>query len=131
MSGMDLHLDPLSPVPLYQQLRDRVVEAIAAGRLRRGETLLPVRKLAVAFGVNPATMAKGYDLLLSEGLVASSPKVGTFVVRDAGDPPTDPAFPASWTPRLHTLLAEARAQGLDPAAIRRHCDAVLDDLVGM
>lgn len=122
---MDIQLDPMSAVPLYQQLRDRVVEALAEGRLSRGETLLPVRTLAVAFGVNPATMAKGYDLLRSEGLVASSPKVGTFVARDAADAPTDPVFPETWTPRLRTLLAEARAQGLTPAEIRRHCDDVL------
>lgn len=123
---MDIQLDATSEVPLYQQLRDRVVEGIAAGRLRTGETLSPVRRLAAAFGVNPATIGKGYDLLRGEGLVTINAKSGTFVRRDRDVPLTDSNFVDAWFPRLVTLLAEGRAQGLGPERIREICDAALE-----
>lgn len=125
---MEIELDPLSPVPMYQQLRDRVVEQIGAGRLRRGATLAPVRALASAFGINPATVSKGYELLRSEGLVVTNAKSGTFVARDpdGGPPPSD--FLPGWQARLLTLVAEARAQGVGPDDIRAHVDALLLDL---
>lgn len=125
---MDITLDPYSEVPLYQQLRDQIVGGIAHGRLRRGDPLPSVRRLAVAFGVNPATISKGYDLLRSEGLVATNAKSGTFIARDGTSGPPAPGFEERWRTRLELLLAEACAQGLDPAAIRSATDDYLEAL---
>lgn len=111
---MDIEIDPLSPVPIYQQIRDRIVEAIGAGALRRGDGLTSVRALASAFAINPATVSKAYDLLRSEGLVGTNAKSGTFVLRDSTSGPPPAGFPDEWNRRLHTLLAEARAHGLTP-----------------
>lgn len=122
---MDLSLDPYSEVPLYQQLRDQIVLGIAAGGLRRGDALASVRRLAGAFGVNPATIAKGYDLLRSEGLVATNAKSGTFIARDRSSGPPATTYASAWQPRLRTVLAEARAQGMTAPEIRDAVDAVL------
>ncbi|WP_409484514.1 GntR family transcriptional regulator [Arsenicicoccus dermatophilus] len=109
---MEIEIDPLSATPIYQQIRDQVVEAIGSGRLRRGDALASVRSVAGAFGINPATVAKAYDLLRSEGLVATNAKSGTFVARDVTMTTPSEAFVEDWTARPHTLLAEGRAQGL-------------------
>lgn len=110
--GVDLELNPLSPVPLYQQIRDRIVEGIGLGRLRRGEGLASVRALAAAFAINPATVAKAYAELRSEGLVGMNAKSGTFVARDPDTGPPQPGFVEQWQDRLLTLMAEAHAQGV-------------------
>lgn len=124
---MDISLDPYSEMPLYQQLRDQIVAGIATGGLRRGDALSSVRRLGAAFGVNPATIAKGYDLLRSEGLVATNAKSGTFVARDRASGPPPPTYASDWHPRLRTLLAEARAHGLPADEIRRNVDEVLSE----
>lgn len=104
-------MDPLGSVPIYQQIRDEVVRGIARGELVRGEPLASVRSLAGAFAINPATVTKAYDLLRSEGFVATNAKSGTFVAHDrTDDPPGD--FTTPWRARLAMVLAEARAQGL-------------------
>ncbi|HEY0260189.1 MAG TPA: GntR family transcriptional regulator [Lacisediminihabitans sp.] len=108
---MQIDIDPLSEVPIYQQLRDRVVEAIAGGELEPGEALASVRRLAVAFGINVATVGKGYDLLRQEGLIRTNHKSGSVVARGPATGPADDSFLRSWEPRLTTLLAEAVAQG--------------------
>ncbi|MDO4901242.1 GntR family transcriptional regulator [Actinomyces sp.] len=104
---MDLEVDPLSPTPIYQQIRDRIVEGIARGELPPGQRLPSVRALAGAFAINPATVSKAYDLLRAEGLVVINAKSGTVVA-----PSTPWADAAAWQSRLRTLLAEARAHGL-------------------
>ncbi|MGY2126894.1 GntR family transcriptional regulator [Blastococcus sp. SYSU DS0617] len=117
-----VEIDPLSPVPIYQQLRDRLIEAIASGRLVRGQPLSSVRTVARAFGINVATVAKAYDGLRQDGLVATTSKSGSVVVRDPTSGPPDAAFVADWTARARTLLAEAVARGMPPAEAVGICD---------
>ena len=125
---MDITLDPLSTVPLYQQIRDRVVEAIGRGELRRGDALASVRQLAGAFAINPATVSKAYDQLRSEGLVATNAKSGSFVAMDRDTAVAPPDYLAGFESRLNTLLAEGRARGLSRAALRETCDRVMECL---
>jgi GntR family transcriptional regulator len=123
---MLIQIDPLSPVPLYQQLRDRVVEAIAAAELHPGDQLASVRQVAEQFGINTATVAKGYELLKQEGLVRTHRRSGSVVARGPASAAPSPGFAADWTARLRTLLAEAVAQGLPPADIQQIAARTLD-----
>lgn len=125
---MDIALDPLSTVPIYQQIRDRVVEAIGRGELRRGDSLASVRQLAGAFAINPATVSKAYDQLRAEGLVATNAKSGSFVVNDRDTAITDANYLADFGSRLTTLLAEGRAHGLSEQSLRVACARTVDAL---
>jgi len=118
---MEIVVEPYSSVPIYQQIRDRVVELIAAGHLAPGDALTPIRSLAVAFGINPATVVKAYDLLREEGFVTSNRRVGTVVAAvEVADP-----LGGDWHARLFTLVAEATARGATPSQLLEACgDAV-------
>ncbi len=122
---MEIELDPLSDVAIYQQLRDRMVEAIAAGRLAPGDQLASVRVLAVAFGINVATVAKGYELLRAEGLIVTHHKSGSVIARGPASGPAAASFVDDWSPRLATILAEASAQGVPDADISARVNAIL------
>ncbi len=124
---MILVVETDSDVPLYQQLRDRVVEAIAAGELRRGDSLPATRQLAADLGINMHTVNKAYDLLRREGLIRLARRTGAVVIRDAGTGPPSGDLAALWGARARTLLAEAVAKGLPEAEIQRQCQAILDD----
>jgi len=119
-----IDIDPASEIPIYQQVRDRIVEAIAAGELPEGTPLASVRQVAGAFGINLATVGKGYDLLRREGLVRTSRR-GSFVARGPRSGPSTHGFGTRWRPRLRTLLAEAVAQGMTDADVTA---AVADEL---
>jgi len=123
---MLIDIDPDSESPLYQQLRDQVVMAIADGSLQPGEALASVRQLAAQFGINSATVGKGYELLRKEGLVRTSRRSGSVVARGPADDPT-PGFSAGWTGRLRTLLGEAVAHGMPERAIRDTTNSLLAD----
>src|SRR6516165_5322530 len=124
---MLLSIEPDGPVPIYQQIRDRIVEAIAGGRQPAGSGLPSTRQLAVDLGVNFHTVNKSYDLLRQEGLLRISRKSGAVVHRDASSGPPAHGWAEDWTARLGTLLAEAAAQGLPAPDILRHCQAALAD----
>jgi GntR family transcriptional regulator len=124
---MLVSIEPDGPVPIYQQIRDRIVEAIADGRLPAGSALPSTRQLAVDLGVNFHTVNKSYDLLRQEGLLRLGRKSGAVVRRDADSGPPDPAWAQDWTGRLRTLLAEAAAQGMPATGIAAECEAAMAD----
>jgi GntR family transcriptional regulator len=124
-----LTLDLDSEVPIYQQVRDRVVEAIASGRLAAGDSLPSTRQLAVDLGINFHTVNKAYDLLRREGLLRVNRKSGALVQRDARTGPPEAGFTDDWSARLRTLLAEAVAHGVGDPAVLDNCRSVLASFV--
>lgn len=122
---MLISIEPDGPVPIYQQIRDGIVEAIADGRMPVGASLPSTRQLAMDLGINFHTVNKSYDILRQEGLVRIGRKSGAVIARDPGSGPPAPGFADEWAARLRTLLAEAAAQGLTPDQILTHSRTVL------
>lgn len=126
---MLLSIEPDGSVPIYQQIRDRIVEAIATGEAPVGSGLPATRQLAVDLGINFHTVNKGYDLLRQEGLLRIGRKAGAVVQRDATSGPPKPGWEEDWASRLRTILAEATAQGLADEEIIRHCEHIIAGFV--
>lgn len=66
-------------LPIYRQLRDRVVAMILEGVLEDGDALPSVRNVAAEYRLNPLTVLKGYQELVDEGLVEKKRGRGMFV----------------------------------------------------
>ena len=56
-------------VPIYRQLRERVVAMILDGALNEGDPLPSVRQVAADFQINPLTVSKAYQELVDDQLV--------------------------------------------------------------
>jgi GntR family transcriptional regulator len=72
-------------VPIYRQLRDRVVAMILEGVLGDGDALPSVRNVAAEYRLNPLTVLKGYQELVDEGLVEKKRGRGMFVTDGSRD----------------------------------------------
>ncbi len=72
-------VDPGSSEPLFQQIVNRVKQAVALGRLRPGDRLPSVRELARELVINPNTIARAFRELEGEGVTLSRRGSGTFV----------------------------------------------------
>lgn len=70
-------------LPIYRQLRDRVVEMILEDVLTDGDALPSVRNVAAEYRLNPLTVLKGYQELVDEGLVEKKRGRGMFVTDGA------------------------------------------------
>lgn len=80
---MLLELDFSDAIPVYRQIRNQIVRAIAEGGLAPGERLPTVRALASECGINVMTASKAYQLLKQEGHVRGDRRGGTFVAEPA------------------------------------------------
>lgn len=65
--------------PIYEQLFMSVVRLAAAGVLKPGDKLPPVRVVAADLGINPNTAAKAYRELESQGYIYSSVGRGSYL----------------------------------------------------
>jgi GntR family transcriptional regulator len=70
-------------LPIYRQLRDRVVAMILEGVLNDGDPLPSVRSVAAEYRLNPLTVLKGYQQLVDEKLVEKRRGRGMFVTDGA------------------------------------------------
>jgi len=84
-------------LPIYRQLRDRVVAMILEGVLGDGDALPSVRNVAAEYRLNPLTVLKGYQELVDEGLVEKKRGRGMFVTEGS----------------RHQLLKDERAKFLE------------------
>ena len=72
-------LDLRSGVPVYRQIIDQVLVALASGVLRAGDQLPTVRQLAVDLAVNPNTVVRAYRELEIRGVLVTQQGTGTFI----------------------------------------------------
>jgi GntR family transcriptional regulator / MocR family aminotransferase len=76
---MDVFLDPKSGTGLSGQLYQQLRDAIAAGRLRPGDRLLPSRQLAEQLEVSRHTVTTAYGRLVAEGYAEGRAGGGSVV----------------------------------------------------
>jgi DNA-binding transcriptional regulator YhcF (GntR family) len=69
--------------PLFAQVAERLAADIADGGLAEGERVPSTNELAAFYRINPATAAKGTNVLADEGLIEKRRGIGMFVANGA------------------------------------------------
>ena len=77
--AFQFQLDQKSGVPVYRQLIDQVLVAIASGALQAHDQLPTVRQLAVDLSINPNTVIRAYKELEIRGVLTTQQGMGTFI----------------------------------------------------
>ncbi len=77
MAGLD------EGAPLFVQVADRLAAEIADGGLAEGGRVPSSNELAAYYRINPATAAKGINVLADEGLLEKRRGIGMFVAAGA------------------------------------------------
>lgn len=65
--------------PIYEQIVSQIKEMIMTGKLKSGDALPSMRKLAKSLHVSVITTQKAYETLLRDGFIETIPAKGTFV----------------------------------------------------
>ena len=92
---MKISFDSL--IPVYIQIAEAIEDDIISGKLTEGSAAYSQLILARELGVNPATAAKGINVLVSKGILDKQRGASMIVAQDA----------------LVRLLDERRANGFD------------------
>jgi GntR family transcriptional regulator len=69
--------------PIYQQIADKIKEDIVSGELQEDEQVMSTNQYAAFYRINPATAAKGFHLLIEEGILYKKRGIGMFVSGEA------------------------------------------------
>lgn len=113
-------------LPIYRQLRDRVVAMILEGVLADGDALPSVRNVAAEYRLNPLTVLKGYQELVDEGLVEKKRGRGMFVTDGAQDRLLKDERKRFLNKEWPQVLATIERLGLDPEDLLRWSETADD-----
>ncbi|HEX2204410.1 MAG TPA: GntR family transcriptional regulator [Longimicrobium sp.] len=116
------HIDPSDPTPVEDQLARTIRAAVGAGALSTGDRLPTVRQLAVELRVGANAVARAYEALEREQVLATQPGVGTVVRASAGEVRRE-ALLAELSALEDTLLREASALGFSLDDVIIHLDS--------
>ena len=64
-----MNLDFSSEIPIYIQIAQSIEDGILNGIFNEDEVIPSTTEISVNFKINPATVAKGFNLLVDEGII--------------------------------------------------------------
>lgn len=76
---MDIILTHAADGPIYQQIKNQIMEQILNGRLNEGQPLPSIRGLARELNISVITTKRAYEELETEGFIDTVPGKGSFV----------------------------------------------------
>jgi GntR family transcriptional regulator len=109
-------------LPIYRQLRDRVVAMILEHVLADGDALPSVRNVAAEYRLNPLTVLKGYQELVDEGLVEKKRGRGMFVTSGARRQLLKDERQRFIEQEWPKIAATITRLGLEPADLLKHAN---------
>jgi DNA-binding transcriptional regulator YhcF (GntR family) len=105
-----------------EKVREHLLTSLHLGRLKPGDRVLSVRRLAGLTGMNRKTVHRAYQILEEEGFLVVRPGAGTYVAID----PSVRRTPAELVRSMNRCRGEAHALGLSPSAYADFVHASLD-----
>jgi len=76
---MFIEIEADSTVPIYLQLAQQIIEGVAKGELKPGDSLPSVRAFAADLGMNMHTVNKAYHYLEEKEFIEIVSKKGVFI----------------------------------------------------
>jgi GntR family transcriptional regulator len=101
--------------PLFLQIGAQLADDIADGTLPEGERVPSSNEFAAYYRINPATAAKGINMLIDQGLLEKRRGIGMFVSAGARDRLLAERRQRFAEQYIEPMLVEARRLGMDPA----------------
>lgn len=103
--------------PIYIQIAHDLEHQILTGTLAEGDQVMSTTQYSTLYRINPATVAKGFSLLIDGGILEKRRGIGTFVAPGARELLNQRAREAFVDDHLAPLLNRAADIGMTPEAL--------------
>lgn len=103
--------------PIFLQIAESIEDAILDGSLLEDSQAPSINELAAFHRINPATAAKGVNMLVDNNILVKRRGVGMFVAPGAQSALRNQRRTAFATKFIDPLLAEAQAIGLSASDV--------------
>lgn len=97
---------------IYLQISQMIETDILRGILLEEERVPSTNELAKLYTINPATAAKGINMLVDDGILYKKRGIGMFVAKGATERIKDRRKQEFYQIRLSELLSEAQSLGI-------------------
>lgn len=97
---------------IYLQVSEMIETDILRGILLEEERVPSTNELAKLYTINPATAAKGINLLVDKGILYKKRGIGMFVAEDAKEHIVEKRRDAFYENYVRSLLEEAKSLGI-------------------
>lgn len=108
--------------PIYLQIAEQIRTAILDGTLQEGDQVMSTTQYATTYRINPATAAKGLNILVDEHLIEKRRGLGMFVSEGAKEQLLGERRAAFFDDVLAPVIAEARSLGFTKQQIITHIE---------
>jgi DNA-binding transcriptional regulator YhcF (GntR family) len=98
--------------PIFMQIAERIEEDILAGRLAEEEQVPSTNQFAALYQINPATAAKGVNLLVDQGILYKKRGLGMYVASGARAKLLEKRREQFYERYVATMLQEAEKLGI-------------------
>jgi GntR family transcriptional regulator len=99
--------------PIFSQIAELIAEQIVDGELEEGSRVPSTNELAAFYRINPATAAKGINVLTDTGLLEKRRGIGMFVAAGARDRLLEDRRRRFAAQYVDPLVAEANRLGIE------------------
>jgi DNA-binding transcriptional regulator YhcF (GntR family) len=98
--------------PIFAQIAERIEEDILAGRLSEEEQVPSTNQFAALYQINPATAAKGVNLLVDQGILYKKRGLGMYVTPGARAQLLEKRREQFYEQYVVTMMREAEKLGI-------------------
>jgi GntR family transcriptional regulator len=105
-------IDERSLSPIYEQIVEQVKELVAKGALKEGDRIPSVREMSSLLLVNHNTVAKAYQELERQRVIASQRGKGAFVTKSTSEPGMEKERLRQLREGLRRIAVEAHHLGI-------------------
>lgn len=103
-----MKLDFNNELPIYMQIAKDIENNVLKGVFEE-ETVIPsTTEISVKYKINPATVAKGFNLLVDDGIIYKKRGVGMFVVAGSKEMLTKKRKESFYNNYIVVLIEEAK-----------------------
>jgi DNA-binding transcriptional regulator YhcF (GntR family) len=98
--------------PIFMQIAERIEEDILAGRLAEEDQVPSTNQFAALYQINPATAAKGVNLLVDQGILYKKRGMGMYVATGSRERLLEKRREQFFEQYVVTMLREAERLGI-------------------
>lgn len=127
MGGDKLNLDFGSEKPIFLQIAQELEDAILTGAFPEEIQMPSTTDISVSYKINPATVLKGVNILVDEGIAYKKRGIGIFVSKGAASKIKLKRQRDFSSDYIETLIIEARKLGLSKKDLIELIQGGMDD----
>ncbi len=126
-----IRLDTANSTPAWRQIVSQLRTLMVEGALKPGDSLPPVRRLALDLGVHFNTVAEAYRALAQEGFLEIVHGHGARIADKREAAKAGPQVTEDFRFKLRELVAGIRARGLSPPQVARELRRLAEMVEGV